>query len=186
MVLHERSNYIDLLYRDANGNSATIAISGPPDSNGVASFQQFYFNEQIELAESAEVSQIRLRPQIFSDFESSGDNRLPRKVSLADFKDNDRTRLSFNAKVAIDNLYEEVDEIDDIVTVVLELAEGAELELAEGADRDLITIKEYSALARFSQTSGLATSLTLKEDGDLHTEVCSAWHRSKLEQIRPH
>ena len=170
LVLHERSNYIDLLYRDANGNSATIAISGPPNSNGVASFQQFYFNEQIELSESAEVSQIRLRPQIFSDFESSGDNRLPRKVALADFKDNDRTRFSFNAKAAIDNLYERDGETEDIVTVVLELAEGAELELAEGADRDLITINEYSALARFSQT-GTGEQFDLDEGGDTQLEI---------------
>ena len=170
LVLHERSNYIDLLYRDANGNSATIAISGPPDSNGVASFQQFYFNEQIELATSATSSEIRLRPQIFSDFESSGDNRLPRKVALADFSDDDRPRFSFNAIAAIDNLYERDGETEDIVTVLIELAEGAELELAEGADRDLITIKEYSALARFSQT-GTGEQFDLDEGGDTQLEI---------------
>ena len=174
LVLYEGSNYIDLLYRDANGNSATVAISGPRHSSGIIPFQQFLFNEQVELATFSTPSEIRLRPQIFSDFESSGDNRLPRDFSLADFSGTDNPRLSFYASAAIDNLYEEeiVDSkvTHDTATVLLELAGGAELELGDSRGRSVITLEEYSALAEFSQIKGGQT-YRLDENGSTDLDL---------------
>ena len=154
LILYEGSNYIDLLYKDANGNSATVAISGPRHSSGEIPFQQFHFNEQIDL----DALEIRLRPQIFSDFESSGDYRLPRDFSLADFTGTDRPSLITSAVATIDNLYEDklVDGIltHDTATVRLELAGEAELKLGDSRGQSVITLKEYSALAEFSQAEG--------------------------------
>ena len=165
LVLYEGSNYIDLLYRDANGNSATVAISGPRHSSGIIPFQQFHFNE---LATLATPSEIRLRPQIFSDFVSSGDSRLPRDFSLADFSGTDKPSLSFYASAAIDNLYEEqiVDGqvTHDTATILLELAGDAELELGDSRGQLIITLEEYSALAEFDQALG-GEVFDLEEDG---------------------
>ena len=165
LVLYEGSNYIDLLYRDANGNSATVAISGPRHSSGDIPFQQFHFNEQVELATSATSatpSQIRLRPQIFSDFESAD---LPKEVSLASFRDDNGTSRSFDARATIDNLYEvDGQGTHDTATVMLELAGEAELKLGDSRGRSVVTLKEYSALVEFDQALG-GEVFDLQEDG---------------------